>query len=70
MSRKNSDGTIGNRTRDLPACREVPQQNAPPRAPILEGVSPEISRNNSSKYIKSTQNDDDDDDNNNNKNIL
>jgi hypothetical protein len=31
---KNSNDTIGNRTRDLPACSAVPQQTAPPRAPI------------------------------------
>jgi len=30
---KNSNYTIGNRTRDLPACSAVPQPNAPPRAP-------------------------------------
>ena len=29
---KNSNGIIGNRTRDLPACRAVPQPTAPPRA--------------------------------------
>jgi hypothetical protein len=33
MSMKNSNETIGNRTRDLPACRTVPQPTAPPRAP-------------------------------------
>jgi hypothetical protein len=32
-SMKNSHDTIGNRTRDLPACSAVPQQTAPPRAP-------------------------------------
>ena len=32
-SLKNSNGTIGNRTRDLPACSAVPQPTAPPRAP-------------------------------------
>jgi hypothetical protein len=32
MSVKNSD-TIGNRTRDLPACSAVPQPIAPPRVP-------------------------------------
>jgi len=31
---KNSSDTIGNRTRDLPACRVIPHPNAPPRAPI------------------------------------
>ena len=30
---KNSNDTIGNRTRDLPACRAVPQPTASPRAP-------------------------------------
>ena len=33
MSMKNSNGTIGNRTRDLPACSVVSQPTAPPRAP-------------------------------------
>jgi len=32
MSMKNSNDTIGNRTRDLPACSAVPQPSAPPRA--------------------------------------
>jgi hypothetical protein len=32
MSMKNSNDTIGNRTRDLPAGRAVPQPTAPPRA--------------------------------------
>jgi hypothetical protein len=31
MSKKNSSVTIGNRTRDLPSCSEVPQPTAPPR---------------------------------------
>ena len=30
---KNSNDTIGNRTRDLPAYSAVPQPTAPPRAP-------------------------------------
>jgi hypothetical protein len=33
MSMKNSNDTIGNRTRDLPACAAVLQQIAPPVAP-------------------------------------
>ena len=33
---KNSNDTIGNRTRDLPACRTVPQTTAPPRVPEIE----------------------------------
>ena len=32
---KNSKETIGNRTRDLPACNAVPQPTAPPRAPTF-----------------------------------
>ena len=32
MSMKNFNETIGNRTRDLPACSAVPQPTAPPRA--------------------------------------
>ena len=32
---KNSNDTIGNRTRDLPACSAVPQPTAPSRTPIL-----------------------------------
>ena len=31
MSMKNSNDTIGNRTRDLPACSTVPPPTAPPR---------------------------------------
>ena len=33
MSMKNSSDTIGNRTRDLPACSTVPQPTAPPCTP-------------------------------------
>jgi len=32
ISMKNSNDTIGNRTRDLAACSPVPQPTAPPRA--------------------------------------
>ena len=31
---KNSSDTIGNRTRDLPACNAVPQPTALPRTPV------------------------------------
>jgi len=34
MSTKNSDNTIGNRTRDLLARSVIPQPNAPPRTPV------------------------------------
>jgi len=30
---KNSNDTVGNRTRNLPTCSAVPQPTAPPRAP-------------------------------------
>ena len=33
-SMKNSNYTIGNRTRDLPACSAVPQLTAPPRTAV------------------------------------
>jgi len=33
---KNSNDTIGNRNRDLPACSAVRQPTAPPRAPIMK----------------------------------
>ena len=36
MLMKNSNDTIGNRARDLPACSAVPQPTAPPRAPTYE----------------------------------
>jgi hypothetical protein len=39
---KNSNDTIGNRTRDLPACSAVPQPTAPPRAPRLQADVQEI----------------------------
>jgi hypothetical protein len=35
MLMKNSNDTIGNQTRELPACSAVPQQTAPPRAPLI-----------------------------------
>jgi hypothetical protein len=31
---KNSNNTIGNRTRDLPTCSAMPQPTALPRAPV------------------------------------
>ena len=33
---KNSNDTIGNRTRDLMACSAVPQPTAPPRPPLIK----------------------------------
>ena len=37
MSVKNNNDTIGNRTRDLPACSAVPRPPAPPRIPDSQG---------------------------------
>jgi len=34
MSTKNSNDTIGNRTRDLLTCSAVPQPSAPQRTPV------------------------------------
>jgi len=34
MPMKNSSDTIGNQTRDLPACNAVPQPTAPPGVPF------------------------------------
>jgi len=41
---KKSNDTIGNRTRDLPACSAVPQPNAPPRAPYLKRTKFKLSK--------------------------
>ena len=35
---KNSNDTIGNGTRDLPACSAVPQPTAQPRTPTRPGT--------------------------------
>ena len=44
MSMKNSSETIGNRTRDLPACNAVPKPTAPPRIQTSDETD--------TKYIK------------------
>jgi len=36
MSMKNSNDTIWNRTRDLPACSAVPQPTAYPKIPLVK----------------------------------
>jgi hypothetical protein len=51
MSMKNSNYTIENRTRDLPACSAMPQPTAPPRTPIYICKLP-----NSFSYILICQN--------------
>ena len=40
MSVKKCNETVGNRTRDLPACSAVPQPTAPPRAPSYTSNPP------------------------------
>jgi hypothetical protein len=41
---KNSNDTIGNRTRDLPTCSAVSQPTAPPRAPNVRGTEIKMSQ--------------------------
>jgi hypothetical protein len=53
MSMKNSNGTIGNQTRDLLACSAVPQPTALLRAPYL---FIETNENRKKKKKKSSQN--------------
>jgi len=43
MSMKKSNVTIGNRTRDLPACSAGPQPTALPRAPLIRSTHYKIS---------------------------
>jgi hypothetical protein len=38
MLMKNSNDTIGNRTRDLPVCSAVPQTTMPPSAPQTQNT--------------------------------
>jgi len=38
-SMKNSNDTIANRTRNLPACSTVPQPTVPPHAPVLCSIN-------------------------------
>ena len=51
MSMKNSNDTIGNRTRDLSACSEVPQPSVPPRAPALKAQSDEMMKRTSTPKL-------------------
>jgi hypothetical protein len=43
MSIKNSNETVGNRSRDLPVCSAVPQPTAPPRAEELTKTTKNLS---------------------------
>jgi len=43
---KNFNDTIGNRTRDLPACSAGPQPTAPPGVPIFRTSKDNISKSN------------------------
>ena len=52
MSMKNSNGTIGNRTRELPACSVVPQPTAPPTVrPLSASNSLQITWPNCIKFL-------------------
>jgi len=51
MSMKNSNYTIGNRTRDLPACNAVPQTTAPPRAPTVTEYKQNVNVNTTLWYL-------------------
>jgi hypothetical protein len=53
MSMKNSNYTIGNRTRDLSACSAVPQPTAPPLAPNLKYI-PKVNKNFETTVTKNT----------------
>jgi hypothetical protein len=53
---KNSNGNIGNRTRDLPACREVTQPNAPSRAKKIMEINNKHNNNNNNNNNKRQEN--------------
>ena len=48
---KKSTDTIGNRTRDLPACNAVPQPTAPPRAPPRLRIKLKLKLNYITKFL-------------------
>jgi len=55
MSMKNSNDTIGNRTRDLPTCSAMPQPTAPTRTPlVVVVVLPNEFNNNLHSFITTT----------------
>jgi len=49
---RNPKDTIGNRNRDVPACSEVPQPTAPPRAPVLRYTKMKTNEESSAKCHK------------------
>jgi hypothetical protein len=51
---KNSNDTIGNRTRDLPTCSAVPQPNALPRAPSYQYTPLDIRGRQSGRNVNLT----------------
>jgi len=51
MSMKNSNDTIGNRTRDLPTCTAVPQPTSLPHAPTWCSISCNTSTSSLKKKI-------------------
>jgi hypothetical protein len=52
MSMKNSNGNIGNRTRDLPACSAVTQPNVPSRAKKIRDSNNQYNNNNNNNKQK------------------
>jgi hypothetical protein len=42
MSTKNSNDTVGNQTRDVPACSALPQPTSPPLAPDIKLYSKQL----------------------------
>jgi len=52
MSMKNPNNTIGNQTRNLPACSAVPKPTAPPRAPYVKKNWSEVAFMSISKFIR------------------
>jgi hypothetical protein len=49
---KNSSDTIGNRTRDLPACGTVPKPTVPPRMPDCLECTHELRRAPERNYLR------------------
>jgi hypothetical protein len=52
---KNSNDTIGNRTRDLPGCGAVPQPTAPPRGLTVRLVQTEVRARHNTQQVGSHQ---------------
>jgi hypothetical protein len=53
LSLKNSSDSIGNQTRDLPACSAVPQPTVPPRTLAVFGEEPNSSHSPATLFSRS-----------------